>query len=762
MASVSYKIGGHYDGKAVKSAQSGLKALTASAKAFNFAVAGFVIKKVFDGVNKIVSGSTSAFISQNTALIKYQKSLTQTNTSLQEMNQLKNQLSRNNFFDDDSLNNALLICNQMGLTEEQIKNVMEASTDLASSGVMPLDQAVKSLANTYSGTTGSLAKIQPELKNLTKEQLANGEAVEIISKKYKGFADTMSNTFSGRNTQFKNAFSDLQASIGGIFEGLKFVSIGKILEPLNKVTNWITENRNKIIAFILALPEITKTVCKDIWEIIKQTFTGDGLKNLLLFLGSVALNQAKFSITSIWELIKFLFDDLLALGDLTIGNLVRIINNKIMGVGNTIIETINTALQKVLDSKAVKWIAENIFKAKSFDGSNVISFRFEEKQLTTFNQFTSRIADNNTKLINNLKANTSEMIQKQKQAFSSFTDDYSGLNNKLKADVMNIINNLDIPEELKQAYGQIIPDLQEAIEDGVENGLSNSDKSEKKDSGVSGILNALGDIGQLIQAIITGGWIGALIYLVEKILIKLTEECTAFAVLLNIITELISATIETLVPAIEDISKVILLIFKPLSEVLTAIFSTISVTLNSLIFIIQSITNMIGALLPAVIDIINIALVAIELVGMILEVLEPILVGLEYVIKAVSTIISVVANTIGNVLVAIHNAVVWIYNGIMDLFNKGRGKKSYKDFYNYTDSITKIWNGLDKDSVEKLIEGAKDSYSNSSSSSTGASYTAARDIYVNIYYNNSYINGDAREIALNLRNEIRSAEKLGL
>lgn len=762
MASVSYKIGGHFDDKAVKSAQSGLKALTASAKAFNFAVAGFVIKKVFDGVNKVITGSTSAFVSQNTALLKYQKSLSQTNTSLSEMNQLKNQLSRNNFFDDDSLNNAVLICNQMGLTEEQIKNVMSASTDLAASGVMPLDQAVKSLANTYSGTSGSLAKIQPELKNLTKEQLANGEAVEIISKKYKGFADTMSNTFSGRNTQFKNSFSDLQASIGGIFEGLKFVSIGKILEPLNKVTSWITENRNKIVAFILALPEITKTVCKDIWEIIKQTFTGNGLENLLLFLGSVILNQAKFSITSIWELIKFLFDDLLALGDLTIGNLVRVINNKIMGVGNTIIETINTALQKVLDSKAVKWIAENIFKAKSFDGSNVISFRFEEKQLTTFNQFTSRIADNNTKLINNLKANTSEMVQKQKQAFSSFTDDYSNLNNKLKTDVLDIINNLDIPEELKQAYGQIIPDLADAVEQGVETGLSKTEPNQKKDNSISGILNALGDIGKIIQAFAQGGWIGVIVYIVSEILAKLTEESTALAVLFNIITELLSATIDALVPAIDEVAKVILLVFKPLSELLRSIFVIVSVALNSIMFILQSVTNMIGALLPAVSDIVNIVLVAVELVGMILEVLEPILIGLEYVIKSISVVVSVVANTIGNVLVAIHNAVVWIYNGIMDLFNKGRGKKSYKDFYNYTDSITKIWNGLDKDSVEKLIEGSKDTYSNSSSGSTGASYTAARDIYVNIYYNNSYINGDAREIALNLRNEIRSAEKLGL
>lgn len=47
---------------------------------------------------------------------------------------------------------------------------------------------------------------------------------------------------------------------------------------------------------------------------------------------------------------------------------------------------------------------------------------------------------------------------------------------------------------------------------------------------------------------------------------------------------------------------------------------------------------------------------------------------------------------------------------------------------------------------------------------TTTTYAAsgARDIYVNINYYDSYVNGDAREIALNIRNEIRLAEAMGL
>lgn len=42
-----------------------------------------------------------------------------------------------------------------------------------------------------------------------------------------------------------------------------------------------------------------------------------------------------------------------------------------------------------------------------------------------------------------------------------------------------------------------------------------------------------------------------------------------------------------------------------------------------------------------------------------------------------------------------------------------------------------------------------------------ASYTAARDIYLNVIFDRSFVNGDGREMALLIRDEIRSAEKLG-
>lgn len=77
----------------------------------------------------------------------------------------------------------------LGMTEEQIGRVIEASAQLSAATGMTLDSAVKNLAKTFGGLTGELGESIPKLKELTVEQLKNGEAVDFILENYKGFAE---------------------------------------------------------------------------------------------------------------------------------------------------------------------------------------------------------------------------------------------------------------------------------------------------------------------------------------------------------------------------------------------------------------------------------------------------------------------------------------------------------------------------------------------------------------------------------------------
>ena len=102
----------------------------------------------------------------------------------------------------------------LGMTEEQIGRVIEASAQLSAATGMTLDSAVKNLAKTFGGLTGELGESIPKLKELTIEQLKNGEAVDFILENYKGFAESAAQTALGPLRQLNNAWGDFLEQIG--------------------------------------------------------------------------------------------------------------------------------------------------------------------------------------------------------------------------------------------------------------------------------------------------------------------------------------------------------------------------------------------------------------------------------------------------------------------------------------------------------------------------------------------------------------------
>ena len=275
MAEIKYKISGKSDTTAIAKTQLAMKKLGSEVVNLNKMVSGFAIAKVMQVVSKVTSGATENFLAQNKALQQYNATVAKFGKSLSNLNKIQNEVSRNNFFDGDSINNATKMAVAMGLTEKQIEDVLKASTDLAASGVMPLDQAVKALSFSYSGNVEELKRLNPELTKLTKEQLAQGEAVRIIGQEYEGMADAMANTFEGRDTQWKNSFSDLQAEVGEIIQRVKYFGQGVWLDPLNRLTNWLNDNSGKIASFIVTLPENFKIATVAIKDIVKELFSVD-------------------------------------------------------------------------------------------------------------------------------------------------------------------------------------------------------------------------------------------------------------------------------------------------------------------------------------------------------------------------------------------------------------------------------------------------------------------------------------------------------
>jgi hypothetical protein len=116
-----------------------------------------------------------------------------------------------------------------GRTQAEIQDIMSAALDVSASGMMSLDAAVTALNKTYSGTTGQLGNQISAIKNLTKEELQSGKAVEIIAQQFKGMAKETAE-LTGTSEQLANAIGDYKELLGETFEGA--------FAPMRK---WFTE-----------------------------------------------------------------------------------------------------------------------------------------------------------------------------------------------------------------------------------------------------------------------------------------------------------------------------------------------------------------------------------------------------------------------------------------------------------------------------------------------------------------------------------------
>ncbi len=139
-----------------------------------------------------------------------------------------------------------------GRTQTEIQDIMGAALDVSASGTMSLESAVKNLNKTFSGLSGELGESVPQIKQLTKEQLKNGDAVKILAEQYSGMAKSTAGSTGGWK-QFKNTLGDLQEMIGEKFSQNKNAAgqvlnsfFSKVIEKLQAAKKETDEFRIKL------------------------------------------------------------------------------------------------------------------------------------------------------------------------------------------------------------------------------------------------------------------------------------------------------------------------------------------------------------------------------------------------------------------------------------------------------------------------------------------------------------------------------------
>jgi|WetSurMetagenome_2_1015567.scaffolds.fasta_scaffold13160_3 hypothetical protein len=110
---------------------------------------------------------------------------------------------------NDILNQSKILISA-GRTESEVTKIMSAAADYAAGAQVDIATAVTTLNATYSGTIGLLGRQVKGLNGLTASQLANGDAVDLIAKKYKGMASELANT----GPAAENARKSFNAAVG--------------------------------------------------------------------------------------------------------------------------------------------------------------------------------------------------------------------------------------------------------------------------------------------------------------------------------------------------------------------------------------------------------------------------------------------------------------------------------------------------------------------------------------------------------------------
>lgn len=132
--------------------------------------------------------------------------------SVQHLKDYASEIQSVSNFGDEGTIDVMAQLAAAGRNESEIMKLVAAAADYAAAKHISLESAVQNLNKSYGGLAGELGELFPEVKALTAEQLKNGEAVDIIAQKYKGFAQEAADS----GTQAKNAFGDFMESVGKI------------------------------------------------------------------------------------------------------------------------------------------------------------------------------------------------------------------------------------------------------------------------------------------------------------------------------------------------------------------------------------------------------------------------------------------------------------------------------------------------------------------------------------------------------------------
>ena len=320
----------------------------------------FKITAILASVKKLGSSIVNATKDFESANRKYkQLQITLGNTNgYEKVVSTIGRLSRQTLEGKDSIESMASQLAGLGKTSEEIDKISEASVYLSNVTGKSLDTSMEALLDTMQGSAGELAKYGLGVENLTKGELENGKALDLVIEKMGGLSDEMS---KGSLTQYskniKDSLGDISQGIGQVFSALTTPIAEAIDQGLLSFKEGFQSSVDNVTIMIKNLPLVFEKFVELIRSMTSKLFDYENLKALFIaFLQGILLSvkTALERIANMMSLIYGVVESLMdGIKNYVMGIIIGICNDigiNISGIINKIGEwLVNSPIGKVVD-----------------------------------------------------------------------------------------------------------------------------------------------------------------------------------------------------------------------------------------------------------------------------------------------------------------------------------------------------------------------------------------------------------------------------
>ncbi len=269
---------------------------------------------------------------------------------------------------DEAVLGAFSLAKSFGISNKQAQDLTTASIELAAATGVDLDTAVKQLGGTYSGTVGRLSKLSPEFGRLTKAQLENGAAIDLVNSKFRGTAEALSGDFEGSLNKAEIAFGNVFENLGKIITQNPAIitALSETAKVFTDISRSVSENQSSLSGFVTDIVNITAKATAIAAALGEAIFKAIDTAVKLIGFIPIAITEA---LGAFLKLAAFVGGGFTAAFQVVIGSIQKLVS--LLAKVGALIPGFGDSFQKLSDDLA-KTSAESFDKAFNFDATKTL------------------------------------------------------------------------------------------------------------------------------------------------------------------------------------------------------------------------------------------------------------------------------------------------------------------------------------------------------------------------------------------------------